>query len=126
VKGNPTLKDLAEDVESGVRALADLAMFFAKCGKEGKFLVPLANAYPFLMMMGKVISAWLHLWHADIAAERLAGGRGGSADACFYKGKLAGARYFIKKVLPEIEGTVKAIKNEDMSIMETPDEGFAF
>jgi hypothetical protein len=125
VKGKPALKDLAEDVERAVGALADMAMFFAKCGKEGKFLVPLGNAYPFLMMMGKVTSAWLLLWHAGIAAERLANGGSGSADDCFYKGKLAGARYFIKNVLPEIEGTIKAIKNEDMSIMEIPDEGFA-
>jgi len=126
VKGNAALKDLAEDVEGGVRALADLAMFFAQCGKEGKFLLPLAHAYPFLMMMGKVVSAWLLLWQAGIAAGRLAGEGGGSAtDASFYKGKLAGARYFVKNVLPEIEGAVKAIRSEDMSIMEIPDEGFA-
>jgi hypothetical protein len=38
---------------------------------------------------------------------------------------VAGARYFIKNVLPEIDGAVKAIKSEDLSIMEIPDEGFA-
>jgi hypothetical protein len=122
-KGIPALKDLAEDVEAGVAALPDLAMFFGKCGKEGKFLVPISNAYPFLMMMGKVISAWLLLWEAGIAAEKLDGA--GGADEAFYKGKVAGARYFIKNVLPEIDGTVRAIKSEDMSIMEIPDEGFA-
>ena len=106
-------------------ALADLAMFFAKCGKEGKFLVPLGNAYPFLMMMGKVVSGWLLLWQAGIAAEKLEDEGDGSADAAFYKGKVASARYFIKNVLPEIDGAVKAIKSEDMSIMDIPDEGFA-
>ena len=124
VKGIPALKDLAEDLEAGVGALGDIAMFFAKCGKEGQFLVPISNAYPFLMMMGKVISAWLLLWEAGIAAEKLDGG-GESTDEAFYKGKVAGARYFIKNVLPEIDGTLKAIKNGDMSIMEIPDEGFA-
>ena len=74
VKGIPALKDLAEDLEAGVGALGDIAMFFAKCGKEGQFLVPISNAYPFLMMMGKVISAWLLLWEAGIAAEKLDGG----------------------------------------------------
>jgi Acetyl-CoA dehydrogenase C-terminal like len=102
-------------VEGGVGALAHMAMFFAKCGKEGKFLVPLANAYPFLMMMGKVVSGWLLPWQAGIAAERLDGDGDGSA----------GARYFIKNVLPEIEGAIKAIKSENMSIMGIPDEGFA-
>jgi len=124
-KGIPALKDLAEDVEAGVAALPDLAMFFAKCGKEGKFLVPLAHAYPFLMMMGKVTSAWLLLWQADIAAEKLDAESDGSADAAFYKGKIAAARYFIKNVLPEIDGTIRAIKSEDLSVMDIPDEGFA-
>jgi hypothetical protein len=100
-------------------------MFFAGCGKEGKFLVPLGNAYPFLMMMGKVISAWLLLWEAAVAAEKLDAGGDGGVDGAFYKGKVAGARYFIKNVLPEIDGTIRAIKSEDMSIMEIPDEGFA-
>jgi len=125
VKGISAVKDLAEDVEGAVGVLADVAMFFAKCGKEGKFLVPLAHAYPFLMMMGKVISAWLLLWQAGIAAEKLEGADDGSADAAFYKGKVAAAKYFIKNVLPEIDGAVKAIKSEDLSIMEIPDEGFA-
>ena len=124
VRREAALKDLADDVERGVGALADLAMFLGRCGKEGKFLVPLANAYPFLMMVGKVISAWLLLWQAGIAAEKLAGEPGGQ-EASFYKGKLAGARYFIKNVLPEIDGTARAIKSEDLSIMEIPDEGFA-
>ncbi|MGI6396393.1 MAG: acyl-CoA dehydrogenase C-terminal domain-containing protein [Desulfomonilia bacterium] len=39
-------------------------------------------------------------------------------EAAFYDGKIKGARYFIKNVLPEIEGTIKAIKSEDLSIME--------
>lgn len=124
-KSLPALRDLAEDVEKGVAIVSDMAMFFAKCGKEGKFLVPLGNAYPFLMMMGKVISAWLLLWQAGIAAESLAKEEPGGIDAAFYKGKLAGARYFIKNVLPEIYGTARAIKSGDMSILDIPDEGFA-
>lgn len=125
VKGIAALKDLAQDVERGVGALADMAMFFAKCGKEGKFLVPVAHAYPFLMMMGKVVSGWLLLWQAGIAAEKLDGDGDGSSDAAFYKGKVAGARFFIKNVLPEIDGAVRAIKSEDLSVMEIPDGGFA-
>ncbi len=124
-KGVESLKDLAEDVEGAIGALADMAMFFAKCGKEGKFLVPLGNSYPFLMMMGKVVSAWLLLWEAVVAAEKLDGDGDGASDTAFYQGKVAGARYFIKHVLPEIDGTIRAIKSEDMTIMEIPDEGFA-
>jgi alkylation response protein AidB-like acyl-CoA dehydrogenase len=124
-KGVSALKGLAEDVEGAIGALADIGMFFAKCGKEGKFFVPLTNAYPFLMMMGKVLSGWFLLWGAVVAAEKLDAEGEGATNAAFYKGKLASAKYFIKNVLPEVDGAVKAIKSEDLSVMDIPDEGFA-
>ncbi len=136
------LKGMAEDVQAAVNALAETAMFFASCGKAGKFLIPIGNAYPFLMMMGKIVCAWLLLWQAQIAQEKLSalcGAKGVSAadpfalapfikenrDAAFYDGKIRSAKYFIKNVLPEIDATVKAIKSEDLSIMEIAEESFA-
>ena len=141
-KGIDPLKGMADDVQAGVNALVDIAMFFASSGKAGKFHIPIGNAYPFLMMMGKIVSAWLLLWEAEVAHGRLAGlcsAKGVNAadalalaafakenkDAAFYDGKIKSARYFIKNVLPEIEGTVKAIKSEDLSIMEIAEESFA-
>jgi hypothetical protein len=136
------LKDLGDAVQASVNMLAEVAMFFASCGKAGKFLVPINNAYPFLMMMGKVVSGWLLFWQAGIARQNLidmakqagmdpndttalAGLAKGNRDAAFYTGKVAGAQYFIRNVLPEVEAAVKAIRNEDMSIMEIPEESFA-
>lgn len=141
-KGNPAVKDLADDVNAGINALTDMSLYFASCAKAGKFLIPVGNAYPFLMMMGKIISAWMLLWQADIASGKLAAicaekgvdiadqaALGNLAkdnkEAAFYDGKLKGARYFIKNVLPEIEGTIKAIKSEDLSIMDISLESFA-
>ena len=136
------LGGLADDVQAGVNALADMGLFFAQCGKAGKFLVPVGNAYPFLMMMGKIISAWLLFWQAGVASEKLTqicGSKGvdmndgasmqqlikENKDAAFYDGKIKTARFFIKHVLPEIEGTIKSIKSEDLSIMEIAPESFA-
>jgi len=133
------LKDLADATQAGVNTMADLALYFARCGKEGKFLVPVNNAYPFLMLMGKVVSAWFLFWQAGVAKQKLdalakavgidpsdkAGLAKSSKDAAFYLGKISGAQYYIMNVLPEIDGTVKAIKNEDMSILEIPEESFA-
>ena len=141
-KDNEELRDLAEDVQAAVNALADIGLFFATCGKEGKFLVPITHAYPFLMMMGKVVSAWLLLWQAGIASDKLAGlskKKGierkdfvkwaefvkGNKDAAFYSGKIASAKYFIKNVLPEVDAAVKAIKSEDLSVLEIAEESFA-
>jgi hypothetical protein len=113
-------------VQGAVNALADIGMFFAACGKQGKFLVPVAHAYPFMTMMGKALSGWFLLWEAGVAAERLEALGNGGREEAFYKGKIAGARYFARNVLPEVDAVVKAIKSEDLSIMEIPDEGFAF
>ena len=141
-RDNKALKGLADDVQAGVNALAEIGMFFGSCAKAGKFLVPIGNAYPFLMMMGKIVSAWLLLWQAGIALEKLSalcGVKGVDAsdpfglaafvkenkDAAFYDGKIKSARYFIKNVLPEVDAVVKAIKSEDLSIMEIAEESFA-
>jgi len=141
-KNHPELKSLAEEVESAVNKLADIGLFFAKCAKVGKFLIPVSNAYPFLMMMGKVVSGWLLLWEAGVAKEnldRLTGEKGvdpsdrakweafmkDSKDGAFYAGKIASATYFVKNVLPEVDAAARAIKSEDMSVMEIAEESFA-
>ncbi len=141
-KDIPALKDLAVDVQAGVNALAEMGLFLASCGKAGKFLIPVGNAYPFLMMMGKIISAWMLLWQAETALQKLTElGKEKSLDisdpavlrslvreskeAAFYDGKIKSSKYFIKNVLPEIEGTIRAIRSEDLSIMEISNEGFA-
>jgi len=76
------------------------------------------------MLMGQVVTAWLLLWEAGVAKEKLAAPDGGGADKLFYEGKIATARYFIKHVLPEVDAAAKAIKSEDLSMMEIADEGF--
>ena len=105
-------------------------------------MVPVSHAYPFLMMMGKVVSGWLLLWQAGIAQEKLAvlGKEKGVApadtvarkefiknnrNAAFYAGKVAGARFFIKNILPEVDAAAKAIKSEDLSMVDIATESFA-
>ncbi len=136
------LSDIAADVQNAVNKLGEMGLYFAMCGKEGKFLVPINNAYPFMMMMGKVVSAWFLLWQAGVAQAKLdalAKAKGVDAsdkaalaeliknnkDAAFYSGKVYSARFFAKNVLPEVDAAVVAIKNEDMSILEIAEESFA-
>ncbi len=134
------LKDLSADVQEAVNRLAETGMFFSQCAKEGKFLLPVAHAYPFLNLLGCVALGWLLLWQAGIASEKLkdiyaknkidASGEaaflGENKDAAFYKGKLMGARYYIKNVLPQAEGLVRAIKSEDMSVASIAEQSFSF
>ena len=136
------LKDLAEDVQAGVNALADMGLYLANCGKEGKFFVPINNAYPFLMMMGKVVSGWFLFWQAGIAKQKLDGlaRQNGidPADKAVWPGwqnptrmrrsiwvRLTAPSISSEMCCPEVDAAVKAIKNEDMSIIEIPEESFA-
>jgi len=141
-RGHETLGNLAEDVQDAVNQLAELAMFFGSSAKAGKFMIPVGNAYPFLMLMGKAVLGWLLLWGAGVAEGRLAGlatvAKVGASDpaakaawiesdpeASFYAGKIAAARYFIKHVLPEVDAAAKAIRSEDLSMLDIPERGFA-
>lgn len=133
-----SLPDLQGELQSAVNELADMTRYFASCAKEGKFVVPILNAYPFLMLMGKVVSAWLLFWQAGIAKQKLTEmgtdvtntkvlkvSCRENADVAFYAGKLSSATYFIKNVLPEVDAIAKSIRKEDMSLMEIADESFA-
>jgi hypothetical protein len=140
-RNHERLGDLAEDVQEVANKLAELAMFFASSAKAGKFMIPVGNAYPFLMLMGKAVMGWLLLWGAGVAEEKLsalAKAAGIEADgaaraawleddpeAAFYAGKIAAARYFIKHVLPEVGAAAKAIRSEDLSMLDIPERGFA-
>jgi alkylation response protein AidB-like acyl-CoA dehydrogenase len=138
---NEKLKDLVEKLKVGVDTLSEIGGFFAQCGKEGKFLVPVGNAYPFLNLMATVVSSWMLVWQASIAQNKLdalAKEKGAdptdwvkwaefikdNPDAAFYSGKISAAKYFVNNVLPEVDAIAKAIKTEDLSIMEIATESF--
>lgn len=123
-RSDEALMDLCGEVGRAINSLAETALFFTAAAKEGKQLVVVANAYPFLMMMGKVVLAWLLLWEAGVASERLYTGVG-EGDGEFYLGKILSARYFVRHVLPEVEATVKAIRSEDLSMLDISEEAFA-
>jgi len=140
-KDDPAVAGFAAEMQGAVNTLGEAAMYFAKCGKEGNFFVPLAHAYPFLMMMGKVVSGWLLFWGAGVASRKLdalcqaqgvdradpaAWGKllKQNEDAAFYAGKISGAKFFMKNVLPEVDAAVKAIKTGDLSVVEIAEESF--
>lgn len=137
-----SLEDIAADVQKAADILAEMTLYLGACGKSGKFLVPVNNAYPFLMMMGKVLSGWLLLWQAGISQQKLSelmriNGIDGNdkkatarfikenKDAAFYFGKVYSARFFAKNILPEVDAAALSIKSEDMSILEMAEESFA-
>lgn len=135
------LKDLAGDLQRRVNLLGDMGQYIANCLKQGKELVPITNGLPLVYFMGDICVAWLLFWQAGIAAKRLAAIAKGrdinfrdadarnellsqNKDAAFYDGKVHSARFFIKNVLPQVDGIAAAIKSEDLSLMTIHNNSF--
>jgi alkylation response protein AidB-like acyl-CoA dehydrogenase len=75
-----------------------------------------------LMAVGDIITTWLLLRQADIAAEKLAAGAGKDSD--FYTGKIASAKFFAATVLPHITADRKIVEATDSAIMDLPESAF--
>jgi hypothetical protein len=135
------VRDLTPDLEARVALLRDMGLHVATCLKEGKAIQPICNGMPLVYFMGDICVGWLLFWQAGIAAKRLAailkenGIDGGdparrneflsrNKEAAFYDGKIHSARFYIKNILPEVDGVATAIRNEDLSLMAVHDNSF--
>jgi alkylation response protein AidB-like acyl-CoA dehydrogenase len=75
-----------------------------------------------LMAVGDIITAWLLLRQADIAAEKLKGDAGKDKD--FFTGKIASAKFFCLNYLPHITADRKIVEATDSAIMDIPESAF--
>lgn len=128
------LTDLAADLQKRVELLGATGQFFDDCFKAGNVLVPISSGLPFVHLLGDICLGWMLFWQAGIAARSLAGKYEAhgidpqdearrnallsrNKQAAFYDGKLHGARFFIKNVLPRADALAAAIMSEDLSSM---------
>ena len=75
-----------------------------------------------LMAVGDIITTWLLLRQADIAAERI--GTASAKDKDFYAGKIASAQFFGANYLHHIAADRKIVEGADNSIMEISESAF--
>ena len=99
---------LADRLEKALNRLGETAMHLGKKGVSPEFKAAFAHAFPFLEAMGDVIMAWMLLWRASIAAEKLNNGAK-KKDVTFYEGQLKSAEFFIQTVIPVACGKMDAI-----------------
>jgi hypothetical protein len=130
------LSDMAGRVEEAVNRLGEVAMHIGKAAMSEKVKTAFAEAYPFLMVTGDVIMAWMHLWRAVAAApklEKLAGSLDDSArlekaeknkDAAFYDGQLRTAQYFIDSILPQTLGRMNAVQQSNDAPVQMSEKSF--
>jgi hypothetical protein len=107
-KAQQSLAPLAESLEK------TLSLFEEVGGKTVEALFSpqaesaFACAHPLLEAAGDVIMAWMLLWRASIAVQKLSG-----KDAGFYQSKILTARFFIQTLLPATIGKLNAITYEN-------------
>jgi len=80
------------------------------------------NTSRVLMAVGDVITAWLLIRQADIAAEKIKSAS--PKDADFYTGKIASAKFFTENYLPHLTADRKIVEATGDSIMELPESAF--
>lgn len=131
MEASPAASGLIPAISKALGEIQEVALMFMEAAGQGRLAIPLGYAHPFLRMLGTVVCAWLLTWEAAVAESKLqagqpkAEGAEGDPEGAFYRGKILSARYFIHNVLPQAEALFKAIKSQDLSIMEIEEEGFA-
>eukprot|EP00767_Chilomastix_cuspidata_P006073 gnl/Chilomastix_cuspidata/6379.p2 GENE.gnl/Chilomastix_cuspidata/6379~~gnl/Chilomastix_cuspidata/6379.p2 ORF type:complete len:605 (+),score=14.05 gnl/Chilomastix_cuspidata/6379:189-2003(+) len=113
--------DLAEQVEKALNKLGEVAMHLGKTAMSEKVKTAFAYAHPFLEVTGDVCAAWMLLWRATIAYQKLGKKK---KDDVFYNGLIKSAQYFINSVLPVTFGKMESILAADAATIEIEEASF--
>jgi hypothetical protein len=118
-----SLKAPAQNLEKALNRLAEVAMTLGATAMSPQVLTAFAFAHPFLEASGDVVMAWMLLWRASIAAERLNDGAK-KKDQAFYEGQIKSAQYFTQAILPVTMGKMDAIMGNCGAAVEIDDKSF--
>jgi hypothetical protein len=122
-KAIDSLSDLGIKVENTANRLGEIALHIGKMALSPEFKVAFAHALPYLYAMGDTIMAWMLLWRAVVASEKLAD-KPKKKDVAFYEGQIKTAEFFINTELPLTNGKMEAIQGGCAAAIEISDEGF--
>ena len=122
-KETPGLEEIASDVAKGANRLGEVAMHLGTNAMSAQFKVAFAAAFPFLEVMGDVIMAWMLLWRAVLAKQKLDSGAK-KKDVDFYDGQLKSADFFIQTILPATLGKMDGIVKSNSSAVDISEAAF--
>ncbi|MDM8536803.1 acyl-CoA dehydrogenase [Desulfobacterales bacterium HSG17] len=117
------LEDLAADTKNLIAKLEETALHMGKTARSEKMMTAFAHAYSFMDITGDAIMAWMLLWRANTASQKLEKGAK-KKDKAFYEGQLKSARFFIKSVLPLSLGRAEVILDSDNTVLEISEDSF--
>ena len=117
------LKTLAKNLDKALIHLKEVARNIGKTLRSENMMHAFANATPFLDVTGDVIMAWMHLWRAVVASEKLEL-KPKKKDIEFYSGLLKSAQFFINTVLPVSRGKMDVIIANDTTVNDISEAAF--
>ncbi len=110
---------LAAALEDVQGMLGSMVGFFGHESGKGIYLVGL-NTTEFLSSLSELVIGWLLLRHAEVALAAL-GQDPSERDRAFYEGKVAAARWFAGRVLPQLSTRREILASTDMELMDLDD-----
>jgi hypothetical protein len=122
-KANARIEEFARKLETALNKLGEVALHLGRTAMSPKVMAAFAHAYPFMEVSGDVIMAWLLLWRAVIAAEKLNDGAK-KKDAAFYEGQLKSAEFFTSCILPVTLGRMDAILAINSAAVDISEDAF--
>ncbi len=122
-KAIPELETQAVKVEGVMNKLAEVALHMGQTAMSPKVLAAFANAHPFQDAAGDTTMAWMLLWRAVVAMEKL-GGKANAKDKPFYEGILKSLDFYVETVLPVTMGRFEALMNTSSTAVDIQDNMF--
>ncbi|MBI9077100.1 MAG: acyl-CoA dehydrogenase [Desulfatibacillum sp.] len=117
------LSPLADVMAQSLENLSALAMKLGATAMSADFKTAFAHSVPFLEIFGDIVMAWMLLWRASVASEKL-GGKVKSKDVAFYNGQIKTAQFFFGTVLPITQGRMKSVENMCPAALEMDEAAF--
>ncbi|MEJ2097795.1 MAG: acyl-CoA dehydrogenase [Deltaproteobacteria bacterium] len=117
------LASLSAAVDNSANKLGETAAAIGQRSRSSQINTAFAHAFPFLEATGDVIMAWMLLWRASVAQEKLSKGAA-KKDIAFYEGQISTAQFFIRTLLPAARGKMDAILDGSASAVKISEAGF--
>ena len=106
------------------KAAGDFAARYMQYFQGGNPRLTPLTATRFLECFSEVFMAQLMMEQAILAREKLEQVDADSSDGFFYRGKIETAKYFCRNMLPNVFARHTALKQEDTSALDIPEEAF--
>ncbi len=122
-KATPALEQMAEMLDNALTKLEMVVKRIDPALQNQDVLLSYAFATPFLEVMGDVIMAWMLLWRATIAQDRIEN-KPRKKELDFYAGQIKSAQFFIGSILPVTLGKMESIITFNGAAIEISDTSF--